>query len=153
MGSVIVVQPYEIGIEKQNRVIFKQIDTPTIEYEVLRELVGGGLEHYQLANELDVNGIDCWIDDEGKLKGLIPTFNLLNRDGTKLLDRIAGPVVFTGYNYSDTVPLSKEQEEIVIKWLRELDTSLCATRDMKHMYRVYDVPGFVSFDERYGLDR
>lgn len=145
---VIVVEPCDImKTDRQNSTI-KRLPYED-RYGFLQGLVGGLIEHYNLSAELESNNIDCWICDTGKLDGLEPTFNLLDKHGN-ILDRIVGPVVFTSFDREGhTFGLDVEQQKIVTEWLDSLEISFASNKEMTKLWILRNCPGFVSIYDEY----
>lgn len=90
------------------------------ELEYLQGLVGGFIEHYIIDRDLDRDQIDMWIDDEGKLKQLEPTWALMYQGG--LYDVIFGNCVFSKYNREgETLGLNQDEVNRVIQFLLSRD--------------------------------
>lgn len=152
MNKVIIVSPIELKVDTD---LLQQIDSiyiednfKTIDYEekdgFLQNLVDGWIEHYNLSQDLYNLNVDCWINEEGKMKHLPPTFQLCSADD-KILDYIVGNVVFTAYNeQGDTFGLSDIQEQAVIKWLEEQKKTVVQTLKDGKIYGVYKLNGFRS---------
>ena len=57
-----------------------------------------------------------FVDEEGRLKGL--PVNMVVTRGRRVIDEIAGNVVFVGFDGSKSVPLNDKQVEVVRNVLR-----------------------------------
>lgn len=79
--------------------------------ETLQQQVGGRIDNvYDLVSE----GINIWINDEGKLNGLIPNFYIY--DG---IDIVVGTAVFTGFNQEgESISLTEKQTDKVLQYLK-----------------------------------
>lgn len=93
---------------------FEQVEVKSnvVSYEELSSAVGGWLERVTFNRELQENGIDVWIDEEGKLKNLQPT--VVIESNMAVIEVLAGPLVFTG-NKGDgeSYALTDEQIECI----------------------------------------
>ena len=70
--------------------------------------------------ELGEHSVDLWVNEEGKLNGSRPNFQIF--DGQ---DTVMGPVFFASTNdEGDTVGLSDEQVAVVRKWLARQPLSI-----------------------------
>lgn len=114
-------------------VIEMQMSEFSEELGALQEQVGGTIEHFIIDEKLNNRYIDMWIDDEGKLKNLMPTV-LLMRNG-EMLDYIAGPCVFTKYDDEGyTWGLHEEDMEAVRQFLYQLPVAQYTTIDGRYGY-------------------
>lgn len=128
--------------------VYTESNAELIEFEntteFLQKCVGGWIEHYQLSRDLEEMFIDCWINEEGKILDLEPTFQLCTNDGG-VLDYILGNVVFTSFdNEGETYPLSSMQAERVQEWLNTLEQTVVEVKSTGKLYVVYKVKGFSS---------
>lgn len=75
---------------------FEQVEVKgnVVSYEELNGAVGGWIERVTFNRELQENGIDVWIDEEGKLKSLTTT--VVIESVMTCVEVLAGPLVFTG---------------------------------------------------------
>lgn len=88
----------------------KEIDK---DYRALQKEVGGCIEAPILADELERNEIDTFINEEGKLLSL-PVSACVLDDKDQVVDLIAGNIVFASHDEDgDTVSLTDEQMAIV----------------------------------------
>lgn len=72
-------------------------------YEASRELVGGYLEMLRVDDE-----IDLWLNEEGKLDGLEPNFQLVHNG--KVIDVVVGDVFFASHDdEGNTTSLTDKQ--------------------------------------------
>lgn len=150
-GKAVRVVPAYFYIDKDE---VPHIEVNTVDFEDtlewLQEQVGGLVEHYQLAAELRDNNIDCWINDQGKMLQLDPTFALADKKG-EVLDYIAGPVIFTAFDEEgNTLPLDERQLKIVYRWLER--QHMIGVHHYEKVSVVMKVNGFTSFNERYGIN-
>lgn len=83
--------------------------------ETLQQFVGGYIEAVRV-NE----SITIWINEEGKLRGLDPNFNLIGNG--KPYDIVVGDAIFTGTdNEGETVSLTDQEiEEIKERFVDRL---------------------------------
>lgn len=89
-------------------------------YHILKSAVGGYIEHIGFRN-----GIDLWLNEEGKLISLPFNTALMGADG-KIFDIVVGDIVITSSNEEgDTISLTDEQ----IEYFNEniLDTKMLIT--------------------------
>jgi hypothetical protein len=72
------------------------------DYKTSQELVGGYIERLMIDDE-----IDLWLNEEGKLNGLQPNFNLVRND--KVIDVVVGDVFFASHDdEGNTTSLTEE---------------------------------------------
>lgn len=92
-----------------------QAEDDVVPYEVLSEAIGGLIEHVTFNLALEKCGIDVWIDEEGKIKVLKPLVAVVDVSKRKVIDFLAGPVVFTAKRNGDgeSYALTDGQIEIV----------------------------------------
>lgn len=89
-------------------------------YKILNKAVGGYIEHIGFRN-----GIDLWLNEEGKLLSLPFNTALIGADG-KIFDIVVGDIVITSSDEEgNTVSLTEEQ----IEYFNEniLDTKMLIT--------------------------
>lgn len=78
-----------------------------LELADMQELVGGYIEH------LDCGGLDMWLNEEGKLHGLLP--NLVTFYGKEATDVVVGDVFFTACDDDgETIGLTDEQVDDIM---------------------------------------
>ena len=105
------------GIERSNHALKCELRPFNEELHYLQDLVGGYLEHFIISDHLNDLHIDMWIDEEGKLKTLEPTWALLDQED-QLVDVIYGNCVFSKYNdEGETLGLSMDEVRIVEDFL------------------------------------
>lgn len=103
----------------------------TLEY--LQNLVGGYIEHFVIDEELNNQHIDMWINEDGKMQKLKPTF-ALEYDG-KLIDIIVGNCVFTKYDdEGNTLGLTIQETQIVSNWLASLPVGTLIDKNGKSVH-------------------
>lgn len=113
---------------RQNGVIEMSMEEFDPSLKALQNQVGGFIEHYIIDEALNQRRIDMWIDEEGKMKNLRPTF-LLMHDG-EMYDYISGPCVFTKYDSEgETYGLTDEDMEAVREFLYHTPCAEYTTRD------------------------
>lgn len=96
-------------------------------YDMLKENVGGYIECVSWINCLSGRGIDVWVNENGKLDNLPPSVIL--HDNGKIIDILAGNLVFARKEGENTVPLFEEDIEYIIKKIIE--------REMVSQKKVY----------------
>lgn len=105
---------YKILKLKNN--IFEKIEVSNrvVEYDELRKAIGGYIEHITFNRRLDEANIDVWCNEEGKLIGLELECLIVDSNSKKIIETIAGPLVFTSRdNYGNSLALSERQIEII----------------------------------------
>lgn len=81
------------------------IKTNEISLELMQKLVGGLIDRFYIGE-----GIDMWLNDEGKLLGLEPNMLLLDEDG--IADLVVGDVFFASSDEEgNTIGLNSDQLE------------------------------------------
>ena len=81
-------------------------------YECIRDMIGGYIEFIDIPT---VEGVEVILDEEGKLKGLDPNFDL-----PEYFDTIVGPALIVGSDdEGGTISLTKEQIMKVIDYIHE----------------------------------
>lgn len=85
--------------------------------EWLQKQVGGYIESFHPTTKLTENNIIAWINEEGKMLKLEPTFILT--DGPRQIDVVVGNMLFTAINGPDTIGLTPDEVNIVIGWLND----------------------------------
>lgn len=126
------------------RVSEKRYDLAVNEYEYdehnslkfLQKAVKGSIEHLSLDSELYKYGIDSYINDEGKILDLEPSFLLIDRDGV-IVDMIAGNVIFCAYENADNMGMEEWQLEIFYRWLEGLRVATVKSPEKKYVNKVY----------------
>lgn len=112
-------------------IIVKKVNEPSevrtlekLELEDMQSMVGGYIECLHVGN-----GVDMWLNDEGKLHGL-PVNIVLGSSDREILDTIQGDVFFASANdEGETIGLTDEQ----ISWVnRKLDSGHFATAMTEH---------------------
>ena len=93
-------------------------------YDMLKENVGGYIECVSWINCLSGRGIDVWVNENGNL----PPSVILHDNG-KIIDILAGNLVFARKEGENTVPLFEEDIEYIIKKIIE--------REMVSQKKVY----------------
>lgn len=120
--QAVIVKPFEISPGKYDLSV-NEYDYPANskdELDFLRKAVGGSIEHLHIAEKLDEVHIDCYINESGKLKNLKPSFIFLDIND-KLIDVIAGPVIFCTYdNQGNNYGMNELQLSYFWKWLEGL---------------------------------
>lgn len=80
-------------------------------YEFLKTTLGGYIERVPL-RDFETKGIDLWVNEEGKLIGLNPSF-MLTYNGEPY-DFLVGDVVFTRYtDDGDTISLTDDDIKFI----------------------------------------
>lgn len=97
-------------------------------FDLIKETVGGYFDVARYNENLVKNKIDIFVNDEGKLMELYPNILVIDSETEKLVDYLAGDVIFLAYNdKGESLGLSEEQLDIINK---EVFTDSCAlTRD------------------------
>lgn len=87
--------------------------------EELQKLVGGYIEVPYLGKTFRENGIDVIINEDGKfVEGLRPEIAVIDEKTKQTLDVVYGNCIFATHNEEgDTIQLSKEQAEVVMREL------------------------------------
>lgn len=99
----ITVLTFAVGKEP----VLKEIDN---DHTALRDEVGGYLEVVRLPHD-----IVMWVNEEGKMYGLQPNFNMV-RNGA-VIDVVVGNAVFTSTDGDgETTSLTAEQQEHVLNF-------------------------------------
>lgn len=81
-------------------------------YKSLQREVDGLIECPVLSNKLYANGVDTYINEEGKLLPLEPSAVVFHEG--EVIDVVAGNIVFVGYtDEGKTIGLTDEQETLV----------------------------------------
>jgi hypothetical protein len=94
------------------------VQTEHFDYKVMQKAVGGRIERAYLSQELEDRNIDAYVNEEGKLHDLKPSAVVY--EGEKIVDVIAGPILFVGHDgEGGTVGLSDEQGEWIAENLTE----------------------------------
>lgn len=97
---------------------FEEIEVKNniVEYEELSKAVEGYIEHITFNLELEKANIDVWCDEEGKLKELDLECIILDYNAKKVMEVIAGPLVFTSRDREgNSLSLSEKQIEVIKK--------------------------------------
>lgn len=89
------------GEQHETKVIEK------LELEDMQAMVGGFIECMYVGN-----GVDLWLNDEGKIYDL-PSNIVIGSQDKEVLDIVKGDVFFAGSDGEDTVGLTDEQ----LKWV------------------------------------
>lgn len=113
------------------KIIFKKVGCPTevrefdkLELADMQNMVGGLIECFHVGN-----GVDMWLNDEGKLLPL-PINLAIGSQDKEILDTIHGDVFFaSGNGEGDTVGLSEEQINWVNKQFDEAEYALSFTEN------------------------
>ncbi len=113
------------------KIIFKKVGMPaevreleTITLDDMQNMVGGLIECFHVGN-----GVDMWLNDEGKLLPL-PINLAIGSQDKEILDTIHGDVFFaSGNDEGDTVGLSDEQIDWVNRQLDDAEFALSFTPD------------------------
>lgn len=77
----------------------------------MQELVGGNIELYSFPDW------DCWLNEEGKLIGLLPNFPLV-RNG-EVVDIVMGDVFFSRSDGEDIASVTDEDFVAIKKMIQE----------------------------------
>lgn len=98
----------------------KQItDSDTNRLEALQEIVGGYIERVPI-QQLDEKHITILCNEEGKLKGMLPTLAILSKSQGKIIEALVGDLIFIGYNDDgDFVSLTEEQLQFLHSYIIE----------------------------------
>jgi hypothetical protein len=102
----------------------KIVKTEHFNLEVMQKAVGGLIERVYLSQELEDMGIDAFVNEEGKLRDLMPSAVVYDKsvgDSEEgLLDVIAGPILFVGHDgEGGTIGLSETQKDWIVENLCE----------------------------------
>lgn len=83
--------------------------------EDLQKIVGGYIEMPFLSRELNENGIDIVINEEGKLiEGLEPEIAIIDKETNAILDIVYGNCAFVSHDAEgNTIELNEKQKQIV----------------------------------------
>ena len=112
-------------------IITKKVNEPceiktmdTLELKDMQAMVGGYIECLHVGN-----GVDMWLNDEGKLYGL-PVNLVLGSPEREILDTIQGDVFFASCDdEGTTIGLTDEQ----VNWVKQkLDSGHFATAQTEH---------------------
>lgn len=97
------------------------LENGTIGFKELSRLLDDGfIEHCVFSRKLYENNIDMWVDESGKLKNLKTGLVIMDSRKDKIVEVLAGNVIFTGFDTGgNTYPLTEEQMEIVRKSILE----------------------------------
>lgn len=105
---------YKILKLENNKFEEIELETRIVDYEELNKAIGGYIEHITFNSELENAKIDVWCDEEGKLKNLSPQCIIADLKAEKVIDVIAGPLVFTSRDREgNSLTLSEKQVEII----------------------------------------
>jgi hypothetical protein len=99
--------------------MFKELDEECYEstYELLRDNVDGVIEHVSWITPFAKQGIDLWVNDEGKLLGLDISLGIRQNDN--LIEVLNGNIVFARNNKEgETLPLDDEDISFIKKTLQ-----------------------------------
>ena len=99
--------------------MFKELDEECYEstYELLRDNVDGFIEHVSWITPFAKQGIDLWVNDEGKLLGLDISLGIRQNDN--LIEVLNGNIVFARNNKEgETLPLDDEDISFIKKTLQ-----------------------------------
>lgn len=111
----------------------------------LQKLVGGHIEHFNIADELYQQRIDLWIDEEGKIKHPNDpvTFALFDQKGEYLIDYIIGNCVFSKFDdEGNTLGLTVPETKRIYDWLSRLDVVRMKDTNTGNEFLAYQVNGF-----------
>ena len=79
-------------------------------YESIRDLIGGYIEFIDIP---EVEGVEVILDEEGKLKGLDPNFDI-----PEYFDTIVGPALIVGSDgFGGTISLTADQVSKVLEYI------------------------------------
>lgn len=107
MGNVMIIN------EKSS---LQEVETKEeiLSLEEMQQFVHGLIETASFNRTLEQANIDLWINEEGKLDGLPITAIVVKEPGFQIVDRLAGPVLFTGQTEDgESCGLTEEQTTIV----------------------------------------
>lgn len=113
----------------------------------LQKLVGGHVEHFNIAEELYKQRIDMWIDEEGKIKHPTDpvTFALFDQSGDYLIDYIIGNCVFSKFDdEGNTLGLTVPETKRIYEWLDRLEVVRMKDTNSGKESLAYKVDGFES---------
>ena len=92
---------------------FDVAEVETLGLKDMQDMVGGLIECLHMGY-----GVDCWLNDEGKLLGLSPNFFLVNSGS--IIDVVCGDVFFASSNEEgETIGLTDEQVDWLLGILSE----------------------------------
>ena len=95
---------------EDNKPVFRVDEIDEISLEYMYEVCNcSTIEHFPYATKLAYENIHMWLDEEGKYRNQRPSMVVFNRDKSKIIDIIAGPVLFTSVNGEETIGLTDEQ--------------------------------------------
>lgn len=95
--------------------------------EDLQSLVDGHIEHLTFEG-LNDHYIDCWINEEGKLKGMKPS--LAYTHAGQIVDIVVGPLVFTRYDdFGETYGLTDLDLNTIAQWINDKPLMSCTDSD------------------------
>lgn len=95
-----------------------EIKNEEVEYDEIKDAVGGYIEHVTFNKMLEDIGVDMWVDEEGKLKERIPVVAVVDLNNFNAVEVLSGSIVFTSKRSSDpegSYSLSDEQIEVIKK--------------------------------------
>lgn len=114
MGKILVLENTEVFSEVE-------IEENEVTYENISACLDGGyIERVTFNKRLAENNIDVFVDEEGKLKGLEAYVVVFDLTTDKIIEVLAGKLVFVGRRGSESIPLTDEQVKIVYEVLNEV---------------------------------
>ena len=96
---------------KEGILVEKEIENTL---ESLQNIVGGYIERAYMGERFMKEGIDPFINEEGKLIGLEPQIAIFDREGNTIIDLVMGNCIFVSHDdEGNTVGLTDRQIQIV----------------------------------------
>lgn len=111
MGKILVLENTEVLSEVE-------IEENEVTYENISKCLDGGyIERVTFNKRLAENNIDVFVDEEGKLKALECLAVVFDFKTGRIIETLAGKLIFVGRRGSDSIPLTDEQVKIVYEVL------------------------------------
>lgn len=109
-GNIVVLKNNKLSVIE---VELSDDKTDPISYESIRDNVGGDIEIFAFNQRLADNKIQCWCDENGKVKNL-PISMVVCGDHNQVIETINGDVVFTGGTHEGgSFPLNQRQIDVI----------------------------------------
>lgn len=114
MGKILVLENAKVLSEVE-------VENEIVSFEDIREALDGGwIERVTYNKELYENNIDVFVDEEGKLKALECLAVVFDFKTDRIIETLAGKLIFVGRRGSESIPLNVNQISVINKVLSKV---------------------------------